>query len=149
MSNQDLEAAFELIDENGCGDFEGQKDDALIEKAEVALGLRFPPTYKRFLAELGCGDIEGLEFYGIIDDDFESSSVPNAIWLTLDERKLGLPNNLILIYAADNGAYYALDADQVNSEGEYPVVSYELNGNTVRIAEDYGSFMLAELKTML
>ena len=149
MSSQDLEAAFELIDENGGGDFEGPKSSALVEKAEVALGLRFPPTYRKFLAELGCGDIEGLEFYGLIGDDFESSSIPDAIWLTLNERKSGLPSNLVLIYATGDGAYYALDTNQVNSDGENPVVSYEVNRSTKKIADDYGAFMLSELKTML
>jgi hypothetical protein len=149
MSNQDLEAAFELIDDNGGGDFEGQKDSALIEKAEVALGLRFPPTYRKFLAKLGCGDIEGLEFYGLIGDDFESSSVPDAIWLTLNERNSGLPSNLVLIYATIDGGYYALDTAQINSDGENPVVSYRLNGSTEKIADDFGAFMLSELKTTL
>ena len=149
MSDQDLDAALELIDVNGGGDFDGRKDSTLIEKAEKALGLRFPPTYKRFLAELGCGDIEGLEFYGIIGEDFESSSVPDAIWLTLDERKSGLPKNLILVYAVGDGTYYALDTSQVNSYGENPVVSYELNGSVKQVAEDYGSFFLSELKTVL
>lgn len=149
MSSQDLEAAFELINENGGGDFEGPKDSAFLEKAEVALGLTFPPTYRKFLAELGCGDIEGLEFYGLIGDDFESSSVPDAIWLTLNERKSGLPNNLVLIYATGDGAYYALDTNQINSAGENPVVSYKLNGSLEKIADDYGAFMLSELKARL
>ena len=130
MSNQDLETALELIDENGGVNFEGNKDSALIEKEEQALGLKFPATYKKFLAKLGCGDIEGLEFYGIIDENFESASIPDAIWLTLDERKSSLPNNLILVYATGDGAYYAIDTCQVNSDGENPVVLYELNGST-------------------
>ena len=101
------------------------------------------------MAELGCGDIEGLEFYGLIGDDFDSSSIPDAIWLTLNERKSGLPSNLVLIYATGDGTYYALDTDQINSDGENPVVSYELNGSAEKIADNYGAFMLSELKTML
>lgn len=149
MSNRDLDEAFELINEHGGGDFEGKKDFSLIEKAEAVLGLRFPPTYKKFLMELGCGDVEGLEFYGIIGVDFENSSVPDAIWLTLNERESGLPSSLIIIYATGDGTYYALDTDQVSADGENPVVSYGLNGRTEKIADDYGSFMLSELKTVL
>ena len=149
MSDQDLDTAFELIDVNGGGDFDGKKDSTLIEKAENALGLRFPPTYKRFLAELGCGDIEGLEFYGIIGEDFERSSVPDSIWLTLNERKSGLPKNLILVCAVGDGTYYALDTSQVSSNEENPVVSYELNGSVKQVAADFGSFFLSELQTVL
>lgn len=149
MSLQDLETAFDLIDGNGGGDFEGEKEQALISKAENILDLIFPPTYRKFLEMLGCGDIEGLEFYGLINDDFENSSIPDAVWLTLDERKSGLPKKLVLIYAAGDGTYYALDTSQVDDNKECPVVSYEINGGIERIADDYGSFLLSELQTVL
>lgn len=149
MSIKDLETAFKIIGENGSGDFEGRKDNALIEKAEKVLGLIFPPTYKRFLAELGCGDIEGLEFYGLIGEDFNNSSIPDAIWLTLNERKYGLPKNLVLIHSVGDGVYYALDTDQINPDGENPVVSYELNSITEKVATDFGEFMLSQLSLAL
>jgi hypothetical protein len=50
--------------------FAGSKADDLIQKAEKALGLYLPPTYRRFVSALGAGDIAGQEFYGVIDDDF-------------------------------------------------------------------------------
>ena len=149
MSIQDLEVALYLIEVNGSGDFEGPKEDALINRAEIMLGLIFPPSYKKFLATLGCGDIAGLEFYGLINSDFEHSGIPDAIWLTLKKRKTGLPTNLILIYATGDGTYYALDTGQVDDNGECPVVSYDLDGNIEKIADDYGSFILSELKTVL
>lgn len=148
-SIKNFEKAVELIDLNGGGDFEGRKSTAVIDAAEGALGLRFPPTYRKFLATLGCGDIAGLEFFGVIDDNFFSGSIPDAIWLTLDERKSGLPDNFILIYATGTGEYYALDTSQIDSDGESPVVSCGLDGNTSQIAESFGSFFLSELNTML
>lgn len=149
MSIQELDIAFELISKNGGGDFDGKKDSFLIEKAEKILGLKFSPSYKRFLTELGCGDIEGLEFFGIVNDDFENSSVPDAIWLTLDERKAGLDNSLVLVYAAGDGTYCAIDTSQVSSYNENPVIAYMPDGKTKIIADDYGSFLLSELQTML
>jgi hypothetical protein len=149
MSIQDLDIAFELIAKNGGGDFDGRKDPVLVDKAEKRLGAKFPPSYKKFLNVLGCGDIKGLEFFGIINDDFENSSVPDAIWLTLDERKAGLPNNLILVYAAGEGTYCAIDTSQVNFNNENPVIAYLPDGGTKIVANDYGSFFLSELKTML
>jgi hypothetical protein len=65
----------------------------LVLKAESALGLKFPPTYRKFLLEYGCGNIFGMEFYGVVDDNFINSSIPDAIWITLNERKTSnLPN---------------------------------------------------------
>jgi len=148
MGFQHLNTAFDLINDYG-GDFEGVKSPGLIDKAERALGLKFPPTYRKFLEVLGCGDIDGLEFYGVINDEFENSSIPNAIWLTLDERKAGLPNNLILVYGAGDGTYYAIDTSQVDDEGESPVVAYSVDGKTEKISDDFGSFLLSELRTIL
>jgi len=87
MSMEKYLSAVRLINNSGEGDFAGPKPDALIEKAEGALNLKFPPTYRRFLKEFGCGDVGGEEFYGIISDEFENSTIPNGIWLTLTERE--------------------------------------------------------------
>lgn len=152
MSIIELQQAFDLISAHqDQADFEGFKEEDLIRKAETALGLEFPPTYRQFLKEYGCGDFAGQEFYGIINENFENSSIPNGIWLTLDERKSGLPDNLIVIYATGDGAYYALDAAQRNDSGEYAVVAWTPGaskemGDSEKIAEDFGEFLLAMLQ---
>jgi len=56
---------------------------------------------------------------------------------------------LILISSRGDGVYYALDTKQVDDNDECPVVSYELDGKIKKIADDYGSFFLSELKTVL
>ena len=147
MSFQDLQRAFELIDDNG-GDFEGNKSGSLIAKAEQELNVSFPPSYKKFLSVYGCGDIEGLEFYGLINEDFENSSVPDAVWLTLSERQIGLPRELILVYMTGDGIYYAIDTGNVSDNGESPIVAYELDGLTRKVYNDYGLFLLSELLTV-
>ncbi|MEE9492701.1 MAG: transcriptional repressor [Gammaproteobacteria bacterium] len=144
--NHNFDEALELINANGGGYFEGTKTPGLIEKAENSLGFLFPPSYKLFLSTLGCGDIDGMEFYGIRDDDFESHGAPDAVCLTLNERKSGLPNNLLLIYMREDGAYCALDTGQINADGENPVVTYELNVSQKHIADDFGAFFLTELQ---
>ncbi|QHT52752.1 SMI1/KNR4 family protein [Serratia liquefaciens] len=71
MSLNDMKNAIDII--NGKideADFDGPKDDALIKSAEKVLGLSFPITYRFFLENLGCGDIAGQEFYGLIKSDF-------------------------------------------------------------------------------
>lgn len=143
MSMQDYENARQLIDDSGDADFDGEKTEELVQKAETALGIKFPPTYRRFLLELGCGDIGGAEFYGITGESFESSSVPNGIWLTLDERRTGnLPSNYVLVYADGDGSYCAIDTAQVHSDGESPVVRLSVDKTPVEeVAPSFGAFL--------
>lgn len=149
MIFEHLESAFDLIEKNGGGDFEGNKDKNLIQDAEDALGVRFPRTYRKFLETLGCGDIEGLEFFGVIKDDFENSGIPDAVWLTRKERESGLPKELVLIHATEDGTYLALDTSKMNDSEECPVVSCGVDGNIKEIASDFGEFLFSELKAAL
>lgn len=149
MSQTDLHHAFELIEDMG-GDFDGNKPSELVDKAEKALGCTFPPTYKEFISNYGCGDIEGLEFYGLTDDNFENSSAPNAIWLTLDERKSGFPDNLVLIFSIGDGNYLALKVDELSGSNENPVVKVSPVGEVLEtVSNDFGSFILSEIKSVL
>lgn len=149
MSMIDLHNAFQIIDD-ADGDFDGIKPESLVINAERALGFEFPPTYRKFLTTYGCGDIEGLEFYGLTDDNFQSSAIPNAIWLTLHERKNGLPENLLLIYSTGDGNYIALKMDETDTQAENPVVLISPTGNILeRVACDFGEFLLIELQTVV
>lgn len=156
MSAADLRKAFDLIEHHrDQADFDGQKPEELILLAESALGIKFPPTYRTFLSKYGCGDIAGQEFYGIIKADFVNSSVPDAIWLTLDERKSsGLPEDFVIVYATGDGVYYSLDCSRRNDAGECPVVAWvpgaSKKGDSLEyIAEDYGRFLLETIDQAL
>lgn len=142
MSMKDYLSAVDLVNNSGDGDFDGNKPESLIEKAEQTLNLKFPPTYRQFLKEFGCGDIGGEEFYGLIDEEFTNSSVPNGIWLTLNERKnIGLANEFVIIYSTGDGIYYALDISRPGNEGECPVVELTPDGQKIKdVAEDFGKF---------
>lgn len=145
MSMNDLHKAIRLVKKKGSGDFEGSKPLTLVQSAEKRLGAKFPPTYREFLLRLGCGDIGGREFYGIINENFDNSSIPNAIWLTLDERKISnLDPKLILISDSLEG-YYALDTSHINESGECPVVDWIPNVPKTEleiVAPDFGKFFL-------
>jgi|SRR5581483_3471381 len=156
MSMANLEQALQLIQDNeDQADFVGPRDDRLIEAAEAALGLSFPPTFRRFLKERGCGSIAGAEFYGLINDNFTNSSVPNGIWLTLDERKTSkLPKTLILVSETGNGGYYAIERGRQDSQGESPVIVWfpglsTVGGQVEQAAEDFGTFMFQRLTQAL
>jgi hypothetical protein len=149
MSLQNYQSAKFLIGETG-GDFEGPKTESLVSAAEEALDLKFPPSYRRFLLDLGCGDLNGLKIYGVIDERFEGSSVPNGIWLTLNERRTaGLNKAYILIGDGGDGTYYAIDTRQMDETGENPVVRLSVDGSRVEpVAPSFGAYFLEAVQSV-
>lgn len=151
MSMQAFEKARELIEEIGGGDFDGAKPESLVAKAETALGVKFPPSYRQFLLDFGCGDINGVEVYGLINDNFEKSTVPNGIWLTLNERhSINLDPAYVIVGDGGDGTYYALDTGQADSYGESPVMRLSLDGKqSKKVANDFGSYFLNAVSATL
>ncbi|PTY76251.1 hypothetical protein B5V89_18635 [Heyndrickxia sporothermodurans] len=93
------EAKQIILNNDDIADFVGGCTAELINLAEEKLGLRFTGQYLDFLQTFGAGNFGAQEIYGIISPDFENSSVPDAIWYTLTERKeINLPINLLAIY---------------------------------------------------
>jgi hypothetical protein len=148
----DLEKALSIIKDNqNEGFFAGLKPDDLIQKAEKIIGLYLPPTYRRFVSELGAGGIAGQEFYGVIDDDFYESSVPDGIWCTLHARKTyELPDDLIIVGAVDDGSYIVLDAHKDNKEKEASVMTWrEPDEEPDLLFEDFGEYLLDRVSEAL
>lgn len=150
MSMEDYEKAVMLINNSETSDFEGVKPESLVVKAEVALGVKFPPSYRRFLLELGCGDFNGVELYGIIGEDFTNSSVPDAIWLTLEERSTSnLKKKYVIVGSGGDGTYHAIDTSQPDNEGESPIVVLSLDGEELEvIARSFGAYLLNEISSV-
>lgn len=125
-----------------------QISDDLIKKAENYLKIKFPKTYKQFLLRFGYISLGGCEIYGIIDEDFINSGVPDAIWFSFENHKnFGVPPYIIQIYSVGEGTTYCLDTSQMNEEGECPVVAWPLGGYEETpvlevVAEDFGKFFL-------
>jgi hypothetical protein len=99
-----LERALALIEEHKDeASFVGPRPKILVRAAEKALGLKLPPTYWRFVTELGAGNFGAAEIYGVVDADFDRSSVPDGIWFTLRAREDGkLPADLVVIGDEDD-----------------------------------------------
>jgi hypothetical protein len=148
MSLEKYRRARELIAHAGGGDFEGPKPESLVAKAEAALGLVFPPSYRQFLLELGCGDIAGFEVHGIIDEDFGDPRVPDAVALTLDARRTGGPRpalrpdrsarrrDLRLHRHRPSGCQRRGPVVQLSSDFEDPVT----------LADSFGAYFLTEVE---
>ena len=151
----DFEEALELIEDYlDEANFEAQPEER-IERAERALGVRFPPTYRRFLYELGAGGVDGEEVYGLINDDFEDGRPPQAVGLTLELRREGhVSDDLVVVYNLGQGSYYALDTARADADGEAPVVGFTPGVNKAAddlevIAPDFGRFFLDTIRADL
>ena len=111
MSQADLIRAFKLIAKHDdLADFVGPRPADLIAKTEKALGHKFPPQFREFVSRLGAGNFGSFEIYGVIDEDFQRSSIPDGVWLNLKERReYGLPDDLLIIAEVGNGDYYCIE----------------------------------------
>jgi hypothetical protein len=152
MSMGDYEQALELIEDHlDEADFEAQPEER-VARAERELGVRFPPSYRRFLLEFGAGGIGGEEIYGLINDDFEDARPPQAVGLTREFRRDGhISDDLIVIYNLGQGSYYALDTSAAGADSEAPVVAFTPGihraGDQLEvIAPDFGSFFLDAMR---
>jgi antitoxin YobK len=150
MSLEKYQRARELITKAGGGDFLGPRPEALVARAEAALGLRFPPSYRQFLLDLGAGDVGGFEVYGIVDDSFDDARVPDAIALTLQARRSGLDPRYVMIGTLGDGSHDCLDTGHPGVTGEAPVVQlsseYE---DPVTLADSFGEYLLIEVEDAL
>lgn len=151
MTMNDLLKSFKIIENNPDDSyFIGERKDNFIFAAENALGVLFPEQYKLFLKNYGCGGAFGEEFYGISNDDFINSGIPDAIWLTIRQRKVDcIPSHFVFIYGFGDGSYAVLNCGQDSDRGSVvlwePGVSTPLGPLEV-LARDFGEFMLALLK---
>lgn len=149
MSLDNYNKAVALIEGNKTkGYFAGPRSGNLIKLAENTLGIQFSGMYRSFLEKYGAGSFGSQEIYGVISSDFENSSVPDAIWYTLTERKeIGLLPNLLVIYDTGAGELFCLDFNQSNKDNEPAVVSFvpgvSLEKQSYeKIADDFGDFLL-------
>lgn len=139
-----------FLSESDDGDFEGPQPESLICEAEKELGIVFPESYRCFLLTLGCGDIYGFEIYGIINNDFKNSSIPDAIWFTKNQREsINLCHEYIIIGEIGDGSLYAIDTSLKNSDGESPVIILSVSGQKMgTIANSFGEYLLAKLHSI-
>lgn len=153
MPNNSYQEAKNIILKNEeLHDFVGGRSQRLILNAERKLNLIFSPFYLDFLQTFGAGSFGAEEIYGIINDDFENSSVPDAIWYTLTERQeSNLPKSLLVLYDSGIGDLFCFDFRDLNDDKEPRIVTFipgvELKyQNYEVIADNFGDFLLDLVK---
>ncbi|EUJ43796.1 SMI1/KNR4 family protein [Listeria riparia] len=141
-----IEANEELVD-----DF-GEMQESLIIKAQKELGVDFPDEYKYFLSDFGALTFGSIEIYGVFKEDFENSGVPDAVWATLNERKLvNMPQYLVVIYNTGMGELLCLNFRDLNDNQEPKITSYfagfdESAQKHEVLYESFGDFILDMVK---
>lgn len=149
MSVESYNKAKEIIEENEelVDDF-GEMQESLIIKAQKELGVDFPDEYKYFLSDFGALTFGSIEIYGVFKEDFENSGVPDAVWATMNERKLvNMPQYLVVIYNTGMGELFCLNFRDLNANHEPKVTSYfagfdESAQKHEVLYESFGDFIL-------
>jgi hypothetical protein len=133
-------------------DFVGPRPASLIESAQQRLGLIFPASYLEFLRQLGAGSLGSFEVYGVIGPNFEHSSVPDAIWMTLRARRqFGLSKSFVIVGFDGGVAYPAIATGLGSPEHEPPVMlwdpAYRREPEECEVlAESFGAYFLAGIR---
>lgn len=144
-----IDKAFEIIEDNiEESDFVGKIKDVSITKLEELLNIVLPYSYKRFIQNYGCGDIFGIEIYGIVSDDkIQVDGIPSLYWLIKVLREEGLHNNYIAFSETGDGKYFILDTSNINEENECPVYIWSPgNFQVEKISSSFGVFLYETLK---
>ncbi|MBT2545075.1 SMI1/KNR4 family protein [Streptomyces sp. ISL-44] len=122
-------------------------DLATVGAAERELGIKFPPSYRRFIKEFGTCDIAGEEFLGVYQTPAMGEKFLGSVAETLDARsQYAMPSDLIVAMFDGMGGLVVLDASRADSDGEYPILVWN-PGITDRkameeVGGNFGSFAL-------
>ena len=118
--------------------FIGGVEENKIKDIEVKLNVNLPESYKNFLRKYGYGAAYGREVLGC-----GKSEVPSVVAETLRFRKLGLPEEYVVIQNCDEWIY-CLDTGNMKNE-ECPVISWDRNEGFDSIeGKDFNSFILEQ-----
>jgi cell wall assembly regulator SMI1 len=150
MGVDELRRGLEMAQLDDDADFGPPATPELISAAEEYLGVEFPPTYREFVASVGCGSFAGREIYGITPSGVDAKAIPSVIFATMDERRHGLPPQFILIEDPGGEEEYVLDTQDLGPNGEAPVKVWTLGSDPANlevVADDFGYYLLQAAET--
>ncbi len=127
--------------------FAGGVSNEWIGAAEAALGLRFPPSFRHYLANYGGGSIGGEVVNGLLGIPFADACGPDIVYNTQLDRGRGLDPHLIVLVDNDGDEVFYLDLSRMGQDGESPVVRVLIEEPTVRqpYAESFAEFLLKRI----
>jgi antitoxin YobK len=146
----DFDSIQKLIEENkeivDFGKFGQGVSDELLEKAQVRLGVKFPPSYIWWLKNYFGGSINGEEIFSIYETNSDPGIIPagDVVYINELNRKDGFstPEQLV-IQENDQGESYYFDLTDVNEEGECPIY---VDATESKYADDFLHFISQKIK---
>lgn len=111
-----------------------------IKEIESKLQVKLPESYKWFLLNYGSGGVFGVDILG-----YGKSSIPAVVSDTERFRKLGLPNEYVVIENYDEFVY-CLDTTSKLSNNECPIICWDIiAGFNGERADNFYEFLLERL----
>ena len=144
-----INTALKIIEDNlEESDFAGKIESDIINKTENILGVKYPKSYRKFVENYGCGDIFGIEIFGIISDPItDTQAIPNSLWITNEFKNKGLPKGYVIISETGDGSYYVINTNIKNKDNESPIYIWNpFNLKEKKVSESFGHFLLTLLK---
>jgi hypothetical protein len=137
------EEMIELLDRLAPEDaFSGPVDEEFIQAAEQRLEVRFPPSYRTFLARYGSGGFEGYEFQGLLNES-PGPGWGDVVWLTESVRAYGLPPGLVMVQEAVDYGVMCIDTRDPDPSGEAPVIWIApAHGESSREHDSFADFVI-------
>lgn len=125
-------------------DFEGAVSEEEVQEAEKELGIRIPEQYRKFLLNYGCGDIEGIQIYGL---GVEPDGAPSLLWLIDDLKKnFPLPETILPFSESGDGSYAAVVVEDFDEFETGNVIYWDpihLGPDTFEVAaESFAEYIL-------
>jgi hypothetical protein len=121
--------------------------DTVIQSAEKLLNIKFSPQIKKYLGEYSYIEFDGVELYGIVNENFTSDVTEGCMveWAISERTESDLNPNYIPIKFEDDGNMVFFDFGDINSDGEPKVISASFDGETYvkdcDLAEDFGEYL--------
>lgn len=117
-----------------------------IKKAEDALGISLPPTYRWWMANYRGGEIAGEEIYTIYEEEFDTVAGGDIVAMHRLDVADGLrqPHEIAVCHSDVDGVFFFNTLAQ-RTDGEYPIIS-AVTGHSY--ANDFLEFVIKRIRAV-
>lgn len=128
----------------------GPVTEEQIVRAEVALGVKFPPSYRIFLERYGASLGKAPYELAVLPQELKPDETPlytSVVYLTSAARRASrgsFPARYVMVSDDGLGETYCIDTSVSNADGESPVVAVGPRRITV-VATSFRQFALKAL----
>ncbi len=118
-------------------------------RAEAALGVHFPPSYRWWLENYGAAMLGDQSVFTILQLDFDDACGPDIVYQQLNDvaQGLGILDGLVVFEPESSDEVYYFDLSSPDSSGEYPIMRKDLQFGTVeRFTASFDEFLLKQIR---